>query len=222
MIRIFPSILNVDRENLVSEMAKVSKDADLIHLDIMDDIFVPNKTFSIEESKSIISSSRLPVDAHLMVINPEVLAPTYAQMGCKNVTFHYEAAGSHDSAQEIAKSIREYGSRAGIALKPKTDFSVVIDLIESIDMILVMTVEPGFGGQSFMEEMMGKISMARQYLDEKHLQNIWLQVDGGISLDTISKAAKAGADSFVAGNAVYKSADPGEMCRNLRIAAQNP
>lgn len=221
MIRICPSILNADHDNLASEMAKVSKDADLIHLDIMDNIFVPNKTFSLDESKEIISQSSLPVDAHLMVINPDVVAPAYAQMGCKSVTFHYEAAESVDSAREIAKSIKEYGSRVGLALKPKTDFSVAIDLIESIDMILVMTVEPGFGGQSFMEEMMGKVSTARRYLDEKHLSKIWLQVDGGISLETISKAAKAGADSFVAGSAVYKSANPGEMCRNLRTAAQN-
>ena len=115
MIRICPSILNADHDNLASEMAKVSKDADLIHLDIMDNIFVPNKTFSLNESKEIISQSSLPVDAHLMVINPDVVAPAYAQMGCKSVTFHYEAAESADSAREIAKSIREYGSRVGLA-----------------------------------------------------------------------------------------------------------
>jgi ribulose-phosphate 3-epimerase len=221
LIRICASILNADHKNLESEISKVSKDADFIHLDVMDNIFVPNSTFSLDQSKSIVLESAIPVDAHLMVINPGVLATAYAEMGCASVTFHYEAVESSASIRDIAKSIKEYGSRAGLALKPKTDFSVVVDLIETIDMILVMTVEPGFGGQSFMADMLEKVSKARQYLDEKHLRNIWLQVDGGISLDTISKAAQAGADCFVAGSAVYKSADPGEMCRNLRIAAQN-
>jgi ribulose-phosphate 3-epimerase len=219
MVRICPSILNADHNHLSSEINRVSSDSDLIHLDIMDNIFVPNITFSLDQSRKIVSESSLPVDAHLMVIDPEVQAEEFAKLGCASVTFHKEATKSNSQVSEIIKSVKGVGSRVGVAIKPETKFSEVIDFIDKIDLLLIMTVEPGFGGQSFMAEMMKKVSEARKYMDEAHLQNIWLQVDGGISLETIALAAKAGADTFVAGSAIYKSENPGEMCRKLRQLA---
>jgi ribulose-phosphate 3-epimerase len=215
-VRICPSVLNADHNHLFDEIAKVAKQSDLLHLDIMDNIFVPNKTFSFEESKEIISKSQLPVDAHLMIHNPDEIAVEYAKASCHSVTFHIEA--SKNPTDTISK-IHEYGSRAALALKPKTPFEAVLPYLEDLDMILIMTVEPGFGGQKFMEEMMSKVEFARMELDKRDLAKIWLQVDGGISLETISKAYIAGADTFVAGSAVFQSTNPGAMCSNLRARA---
>ena len=213
MIRICPSILNADRSNIGSEIDRIAKESDLLHLDIMDGIFVPNTTFSLEESEKIVSESPIPVDAHLMIRNPENEIQKFMDFGCSSITFHLEAT---DMAEKCVDLIKSQEVRAGIALKPQTGFSSILDLIEKIDMLLIMTVEPGFGGQSFMESMLPKISEARKYLDERHLKKIWLQVDGGISLDTISKAFLAGADTFVAGSAVFRDEDPGSMVDKLR------
>ncbi len=216
MIRICPSILNANHQDLPGEMAIVSTDADLIHLDIMDNIFVPNMTFSLTQAKEIIGSSPLPVDTHLMVINPDEVAVEYAKAGSKSVSFHLEAS----SKPEITiKCIKDSGARAGVALKPDSDFSEVAEFMNHLDMLLIMTVEPGFGGQSFMESMMPKVEQARKYIGEHALKDIWLQVDGGISLETIARAAQAGADTFVAGSAIYKSPDPAAVCRELRAIA---
>jgi ribulose-phosphate 3-epimerase len=213
MIRICPSILNADRSNIGSEVDRIAKESDLLHLDIMDGVFVPNTTFSLEESEKIVSESPIPVDAHLMIRNPENEIQKFMDFGCSSITFHLEAT---DMAEKCVDLIKSQDVRAGIALKPQTGFSSILDLIEKIDMLLIMTVEPGFGGQSFMESMLPKISEARKYLDERHLKKIWLQVDGGISLDTISKAFLAGADTFVAGSAVFRDEDPGSMVDKLR------
>lgn len=213
MIRICPSILNADRSNIGSEIDRIAKESDLLHLDIMDGVFVPNTTFSLEESEKIVSESPIPVDAHLMIRNPENEIQKFMDFGCSSITFHLEAT---DKAEKCVNLIKSQEVRAGIALKPQTGFSSILDLIEKIDMLLIMTVEPGFGGQSFMESMLPKISEARKYLDERHLKKIWLQVDGGISLDTISKAFLAGADTFVAGSAVFRDEDPGSMVDKLR------
>jgi ribulose-phosphate 3-epimerase len=213
MIRICPSILNADRSNIGSEIDRIAKESDLLHLDIMDGVFVPNTTFSLEESEKIVSESPIPVDAHLMIRNPENEIQKFMDFGCSSITFHLEAT---DMAEKCVDLIKSQDVRAGIALKPQTGFSSILDLIEKIDMLLIMTVEPGFGGQSFMESMLPKISEARKYLDERHLKKIWLQVDGGISLDTISKAFLAGADTFVAGSAVFRDEDPGSMVDKLR------
>ena len=213
MIRICPSILNADRSNIGSEIDRIAKESDLLHLDIMDGVFVPNTTFSLEESEKIVSESPIPVDAHLMIRNPENEIQKFMDFGCSSITFHLEAT---DMAEKCVDLIKSQEVRAGIALKPQTGFSSILDLIEKIDMLLIMTVEPGFGGQSFMESMLPKISEARKYLDERHLKKIWLQVDGGISLDTISKAFLAGADTFVAGSAVFRDEDPGSMVDKLR------
>ena len=212
-IRITPSILNADLENLNSEIGKIAKVSDLLHLDIMDNIFVPNKTWNLEEAKSIISLSPIPVDAHLMITNPDTEAIKYAEAGCASVTIHYE---SSNTLLQTLKNIRRAGARASVALKPKTDFSVLKDLRDSLDMILIMTVEPGFGGQKFMSEMMDKVAKSREFIGDA---DIWLQVDGGISLDTIAIARDAGADTFVAGSAVFKSDNPAEMVNRLRELA---
>ena len=212
-IRITPSILNADQDNLISEINKIAKKADLLHLDIMDNIFVPNQTWNYESAKEIIQSSPIPVDAHLMIADPDIQAVRYAQAGCASVTIHYEATAN---AKVTLSGIRRAGARAALAIKPKTDFAVLKDLKEHLDMILIMTVEPGFGGQKFMVEMMEKVKQARKFIGGS---DIWLQVDGGITVDTISIAKEAGADTFVAGSAVFKAEDPAEMVQRLRDIA---
>lgn len=218
MIRICPSILNADRSNLASEISRISERSDLLHLDVMDNIFVPNQTFTFAESSRIIEESALPVDAHLMIVDPDEQGHLYARVGCKSVTFHYEA--SKRPIETIAK-ISAQGARVGLALKPATPFHTVAPLLEYIDMLLVMTVEPGFGGQSFMTDMLSKVTEARAEIDRHHFGKIWLQVDGGISLDTIASAREAGADTFVAGSAVFKADNPGAMVDSLRALAEN-
>lgn len=212
-IRITPSILNADPKNLDSEISKISKVSDLLHLDIMDNVFVPNLTWNFEAASKIVTNSPLPVDAHLMVADPDIQAPRYAEIGCASVTIHYEAT---DKALEVLKTIRRAGARASVALKPRTDFAVLKEFRDQLDMILIMTVEPGFGGQSFMVEMMEKVRQARKFIGDR---DIWLQVDGGISLETIEQAREAGADTFVAGSAVFKAPDPALMVQELRKLA---
>ena len=216
LIRICPSILNADRDNLTSEISRISKTSDLLHLDVMDNIFVPNQTFSLAESRKIISETSIPVDVHLMIANPDAEAHLYAEAGAASVTFHLEAS---EKPLETIAMISSAGSRVGIALKPATPFELLAPLMSEIDMVLIMTVEPGFGGQSFMEEMMSKVAQARAEIDRKYFEKIWLQVDGGISLETIAIASASGADTFVAGSAVFKAANPGEMVELLRAAA---
>ena len=216
-IRICPSILNADHSQLNAEIDRVAT-ADLLHLDVMDNIFVPNKTFSMDECREIIAHSPIPVDSHLMISNPDVDAVSYAEAGSASVTFHFEA--SLDPLQTI-NSIRSNGARVGLAIKPKTRFEAVADLLPELDMLLIMTVEPGFGGQSFMSEQMDKVLEARKAITTLSGSLPWLQVDGGISLETIAIAARAGADTFVAGSAIYKAQNPAEMIAQLRDAALN-
>ena len=215
-IRICPSILNADHSQLNTEIDRVAT-ADLLHLDVMDNIFVPNKTFSLDECREIIAHSPIPVDSHLMISNPDADAVSYAEAGSASVTFHLEA--SLDPLQTI-NSIRSNGARVGLAIKPKTRFEAVADLLPELDMLLIMTVEPGFGGQSFMSEQMDKVLEARKAITTLSGSLPWLQVDGGISLETIAIAARAGADTFVAGSAIYKAQNPAEMIAQLRDAAQ--
>lgn len=212
-IRITPSILNADLAHLDDEILKISKASDLLHLDIMDNVFVPNQTWDFEAASKIVSNSPLPVDAHLMITDPDIQGPRYAEIGCASVTVHFEAA---TKLKDTLRAIRRAGARAAVALKPKTDFSVLKDFGDEIDMILIMTVEPGFGGQKFMKEMMDKVRQARTFIGDR---DIWLQVDGGISIETIEIAREAGADTFVAGSAVFKAPDPAEMVAKLRKLA---
>lgn len=212
-IRITPSILNADLTDLDNEIAKIAKVSDLLHLDIMDNQFVPNLTWNFAAAESIIKKSPLPVDAHLMIVDPDIQAQRYAEAGCASVTIHFEATSN---VKQTLQSIRRAGARAALALKPKTDFSVLLEFREYLDMILIMTVEPGFGGQKFMSEMMVKVSKSKDFIGDA---DIWLQVDGGISLETISIAREAGADTFVAGSAVFKAPDPALMVLQLRELA---
>jgi len=212
-IRITPSVLNADRENLQSEISKIAAVSDLIHLDIMDDIFVPNFTWDFNAAEEIIKGSPTPVDAHLMITDVDRIALDYAAIGTASVTIHAEAS---QSPRATLQAIRKAGSRSGLALKPQTDIALYEDLLECVDMFLIMTVEPGFGGQSFMTDMLDKVQRTRKIIGDRP---IWLQVDGGISLDTIAAARQAGADTFVAGSAVFNSPDPAEMVKMLRHRA---
>jgi ribulose-phosphate 3-epimerase len=211
-IRITPSILNADRNHINEEIARIAPVSDFIHLDIMDSIFVPNLTWDFDAAKEIIKNTKIPVDAHLMVADVDEVAISYAQAGSASVTFHVEAARD---IKATAKGIRSAGARAAIALKPSTKIDDYLDVLNQIDMILIMTVEPGFGGQSFMDAMLPKIVQTRRLIGERP---IWLQVDGGISLETIERAAGAGADTFVAGSAVFNAEDPRAMVEALRAS----
>jgi ribulose-phosphate 3-epimerase len=212
-IRITPSILNADLNHLDSEIKRIAAVSDLLHLDIMDNKFVPNLTWNFEAAEKIIRSAPLPVDAHLMIEDPDIQAVKYAEVGCTSVTIHFEAS---NNVKQTLQAIRRAGARAAIALKPNTDFSVLLEYRELIDMILIMTVEPGFGGQKFMIDMMDKVKKSRDFIGDA---DIWLQVDGGISLETIEVARAAGADTFVAGSAVFKAPNPAEMVLQLKELA---
>ncbi|CAB4857430.1 MAG: ribulose-phosphate 3-epimerase [Actinobacteria bacterium] len=214
-IRITPSILNADLGNLSFEIGRIAAQSDLIHLDVMDNVFVPNFTFDFEQASQIVNSCPIPVDAHLMVADVDEIAATYAEIGCASVTIHAEAVKNVGST---LRSIRNAGARAGLGIKPGTKIDDYAEFIDDIDMFLIMTVEPGFGGQSFMHEMMDKVRRTRSIIGDRP---IWLQVDGGVSIDTIAEAAQAGADVFVAGSAVFKSDNPAEMVNSLRILANS-
>jgi len=212
-IRITPSILNADLSDLDHEISRVAAVSDLIHLDVMDNLFVPNFTFDFEQASKIIQSCPIDVDAHLMVANVDMIAPAYAEVGCASVTIHAEAT------QNIAATLREIrraGARAGLGIKPATSVEEYFDVIDDVDMFLIMTVEPGFGGQKFMHEMMSKVRRTRAVIGNRP---IWLQVDGGISVETIEEASEAGADVFVAGSAVFNAQDPAAMVTTLRELA---
>jgi ribulose-phosphate 3-epimerase len=213
-VRITPSILNADRENLSNEIQKIAKASDFIHLDVMDNVFVPNFTFDFDAAKEIITNCPIPVDSHLMVDQVDEIAIAYAEAGSASVTIHVEAV---NDLKRTVRGIRAAGSRASIAFKPATKIDGYADFLEEVDMFLIMTVEPGFGGQSFIEEMLPKIREARALIGDRP---IWLQVDGGISLETIERAAAAGADTFVAGSAVFNSENPEMMVQALREKAR--
>lgn len=209
-IRITPSILNADFSKLNEEIDRIASVSDLLHLDVMDDVFVPNFTFDFEAASKIIKESSLPVDAHLMVANVDQIAVQYAEIGCTSVTIHAEATSN---IPETLKNIRAAGSRASLGIKPNTSIEDYIDCVDLVDMFLIMTVEPGFGGQKFMENMMDKVKRTRQLIGDR---DIWLQVDGGVSMQTIEHALAAGADTFVVGSAVFNAADPAQMVINIR------
>ena len=213
-IRITPSILNADFSHLDEEIARIAAVSDLLHLDVMDNVFVPNFTFDFDQAAAIIASSPIPVDAHLMIADVDLLAPAYAHAGSASVTIHAEASASISST---LRAIKAEGARAGLALKPGSSILDYADHIDDVDMFLIMTVEPGFGGQKFMSTMMEKVSKTRALIGDRP---IWLQVDGGISLETIEIAREAGADTFVAGSAVFNASDPAEMIMQLRALAE--
>ena len=214
-VQIAPSILSADFARLSEEVAAVG-DVDWVHVDVMDNHFVPNLTLGLPIVKSLLKHTSVPIDCHLMIDDPDQWAPGYAEAGARNVTFHAEAA---DAPIRLARNLRAAGARAGLALKPATPVEPFADLLPEIDMLLVMTVEPGFGGQPFLDVVLPKVRRARELVrDGEHA--VWVQVDGGVDEETIGRCAEAGADVFVAGSAVYNSDDPADVVRRLRANAQ--
>jgi ribulose-phosphate 3-epimerase len=213
-VRINPSILAADFANFERELGRIAT-ADLVHVDVMDNHFVPNLTFGPPMVERLQQLSAIPLDVHLMIDDPDRWAPGYAELGCFSVTFHAEAASDPVG---LARRLREIGARAGIALKPGTEVAPYLELLPEFDQVLVMTVEPGFGGQSFLAEMMPKLHRLRAAVDTTGL-DVWLQVDGGINERTIEVAAEAGADTFVAGSGIFKG-EPAEQITLLRELAE--
>jgi ribulose-phosphate 3-epimerase len=207
-MKIHPSILSADFANLEAELATISS-ADAAHVDVMDNHFVPNLTLGLPIVSRLFEVSQLPLDIHLMIADPDRWAPAYAELGCESVTFHLEVANDPIG---LARKIRGIGSKAAIAIKPDTPFDSVAELLEEIDMLLIMTVEPGFGGQKLIPETITKITQARQAVKSSRL-SLAIQVDGGVTESNISQLAQAGADVFVAGSAVFNAEN-----RNLEIA----
>ena len=210
---ISPSVLNSNLGRLSEEISKVEGVADLIHLDVMDNHFVPNLTFGLPVVASIIAQTSLRADVHLMINDPDRWAPAYGDAGAYSVTFHIEAA---KDPRSLCENIRSTGARAAAALKPQTDLDSLDGILELLDMILIMTVEPGFGGQAFMSDMMPKVARAR-YLGGPE---IWIEVDGGVSHNTIMECKDAGANVFVAGSCVYSNPDPAQVVRDLRALVE--
>ncbi|GAA4005214.1 ribulose-phosphate 3-epimerase [Allokutzneria multivorans] len=214
---IAPSILSADFARLAEEAAAVGgpDGADWLHVDVMDAHFVPNLTLGLPVVKSLRKATEIPLDCHLMIENPDRWAVGYAEAGAYNVTVHAEAAGD---PVKIAKDLRAAGAKAGLSVKPGTPLESYVDVLKHYDTLLVMSVEPGFGGQSFMPEVLDKVRTARRLVDTGHLKLV-VEIDGGINADTIEQAAEAGVDCFVAGSAVYDGKDPGKAVRALRRQA---
>jgi ribulose-phosphate 3-epimerase len=213
-IRINPSILSADFVNMQADLDRIAT-ADFVHVDVMDNHFVPNLTFGPQMVQRIQETSPVPLDVHLMIDDADRWAPGYAELGAASVTFHLEAATDPIA---LARTLRGIGARAGVAIKPGTPAEGLYDVLDEFDQILVMTVEPGFGGQSFMTSTMPKLS-ALAAEARRRGSSVWLQVDGGIGESTIAQAAEAGADTFVAGSAVFGADDPARAIEALRNGA---
>ena len=215
-LRIAPSVLAADFARLADDAAAVAGEADLLHVDVMDGHFVPNLTIGLPVVEALLRHASMPLDCHLMIDDPDRWAPGYAEAGAANVTIHAEASGA---PVRTLRTIRAAGARAGLAINPATPVDRVSDLLPEVDMLLLMTVEPGFGGQHFLDLVLPKVRRARDLISRSG-GSVWLQVDGGISEETIGRCAQAGADVFVAGSAVYGSDDPTRAVQALRAQAE--
>jgi ribulose-phosphate 3-epimerase len=215
-VQMAPSILSADFARLADEAGAVSGVADWLHVDVMDNHFVPNLTVGLPVVESLLKHTGLPLDCHLMISDPDRWAPAYAEAGARNVTVHAEAARQ---PVRLLRMIRSAGARSGLAINPATPVEPYADLLPEIDMLLLMTVEPGFGGQPFLDMVLPKLRRARELI-ARHGGSVWLQVDGGVSEETIGRCAEAGADVFVAGSAVYSADDPAAAVQALRAQAQ--
>jgi ribulose-phosphate 3-epimerase len=214
-VQIAPSLLAADFARLADEAAAVADVADWLHVDVMDAHFVPNLTIGLPVVEALLKHATLPVDCHLMIEDPDRWAPGYAEAGARNVTIHAEAAAA---PVRTLRAIRAAGARAGLGINPGTAVDQYADLLPEFDMLLLMTVEPGFGGQRFLDLVLPKIRRARQLIGDRE-GSVWLQVDGGVTEDTIGRCAEAGADVFVAGSAVYGATDPAAAVTDLRERA---
>jgi ribulose-phosphate 3-epimerase len=216
-LQLAPSILAADFARLAEEAATVADVADWIHVDVMDAHFVPNLTVGLPVVEALLRHARLPLDCHLMIEDPDRWAPDYAEAGARNVTIHAEAARA---PVRTLRAIRAAGARAGLAVNPATPVEPYADLLPELDMLLLMTVDPGFGGQHFLDLVLPKIRRAREMIGDRE-GSVWLQVDGGVHEETIGRCAEAGADVFVAGSAVFEASDPAAAVIELRkLAAQ--
>jgi len=215
-IHIHPSILSADFARLAEEIERVHT-SDAIHVDVMDNHFVPNLTMGLPVVKAIRAATAKPLDIHLMIEDADRWAPDYADLGAESVTFHVEAS---KAPVRLARELRARDTKASMALKPATPIEPYMDMLTELDMILLMTVEPGFGGQSFLDVVLPKIRRARQAIEDAGVP-IALQIDGGVAPDTIERAAEAGANVFVAGSAVYSAEDPAKAIDQLRALARN-
>ncbi|MFM7598801.1 MAG: ribulose-phosphate 3-epimerase [Actinomycetota bacterium] len=213
-MQISPSLLSADFARLAHEIERVP-DADWLHVDVMDGHFVPNITVGLPVVESLRAVTDIPLDCHLMITDPDRWAPGYAEAGAGSVTFHAEAV---HAPVRLARTLRALGARAGLGVNPATPIAPYADLLPDLDMVLLMTVEPGFGGQRFLDMVLPKVAEARELVRLSGC-DVWVQVDGGVSVDTIGRCAEAGANVFVAGSAVFGADDPDRMVRTLREMA---
>ena len=215
LMQVAPSILSADFARLADEVAALGDTPDWVHVDVMDNHFVPNLTIGLPVVESLLAHSAVPLDCHLMIEDPDRWAPAYAEAGARNVTFHAEAA---QAPVRLARTLRAAGARAGLGLNPATPIEPYTDLLPEIDMVLLMSVEPGFGGQPFLDLVLPKVRRARELVrDGEHA--VWIQVDGGVDEETVARCVEAGADVLVAGSAVYRADKPAEAVRRLRTLA---